>query len=130
MKFFKKSDLIIVSAIIIAGILLMIANNYLNKDKYGRAEIYYKSGLVKTVDLHTGEDRRFSIPQNKHVVFHLYKDGSICFEESDCPDRICIKTGELKRVGETAACLPNKIIMKIVPAANRNSDDPEIIVGK
>ncbi len=79
MKFFKKIDIIIVLAIILIGIILLAVNNHMIYNKPGKAEIYYGSELVKTIALDTGADRTFTIPQNEHVVFHLYKDGSIRF---------------------------------------------------
>ncbi len=39
--------------------------------------------------------------------------GSIKFIDADCPDKICIKSGTLKKPGETAACLPHKLIITI-----------------
>ena len=130
MKFFKKTDSFIVIGILCIGILLLLfVPRFMGKDS-GKAEIYYKSKLVKTVELNTGKDETFSIPQNPHVVFHLYSDGSIRFEESNCPDKICIKAGKLRRVGESAACLPNGIILKIVPSKERSDDDLDMVVGK
>lgn len=123
MKFFKKSDVIIIALIVIISIAGLIIYNSVFSKKRAKAEIYYNNSLVKTVALNTGVDEKFSIPQNKHVVFHLYKDGSIRFEESDCPDKICIKTGKIKTVGETAACIPNKIFVKIVSADNNSNLD-------
>ena len=130
MRFFKKTDIMIVLAIVLVSIITWGAYNFVFADSSGKAEIYYESKLVKTVALDTGVDKTFSIPQNEHVVFHLYKDGTISFEHSDCPDKICIKSGKLKMVGRTAACLPNKIILKIVPTKARGADDPDMIVGR
>jgi hypothetical protein len=130
MKFFKKTDILIVLAIVIIGIGSWAIYNNIYSSKLAKAEIYYKSGLVKTIDLNTGVDKTFSIPQDEHVIFHLYKDGSIRFEASDCPDEICVKTGKLNRVGEVAACLPNEIILKIVPIKDRSDEDLDMIVGK
>jgi len=130
MKFFKKSDILVVIVIVLISTISLVIYNNIFSTKPAKAEIYYKSELIKTIDLHTGLDKTFSIPQNEHVVFHLYKDGSICFEKSDCPDSICIKTGKLSSIGETSACLPNKIILKIVPLKTRNDDDIDMIVGK
>ena len=129
MKFFKKSDILVVLFIVLIGILTIGIYNYKFKNKPAVAEIYYKSELVKTVDLSTGVDKRFSIPQNEHVIFHLDKDGSIRFEESNCPDKICIKTGKLNTVGETAACLPNEIIVKIVSKDKKSNQDIDMMVG-
>ncbi|HEY5585405.1 MAG TPA: NusG domain II-containing protein [Ruminiclostridium sp.] len=130
MKFFKKTDLLVVLAIVLISIISLVIYNNIFSDKPAKAVIYYKSELVETVALNTGIDKTFSISQNKHVVFHLYKDGSISFEESDCPDKVCIKAGKLNSIGETSACLPNEIILKIVPLKNRNNDDLDMIVGK
>ena len=93
------------------------------------AEIFYESRLVQTVDLGKKEDRIFSIPQNRHVVFHVFEDGSICFKESDCRDKICIRSGRIDTVGQSAACLPNKIVLKIVRKNNASDNDPDIVIG-
>jgi hypothetical protein len=130
MKFFKKTDILIVLVIVLIGIGSWTIYKYTYSSRPSKAEIYYKSVLVKTIDLDTGVDKRFSIPQNEHVVFHLEKDGSICFEKSDCPDKICMKSGSLSSVGETAACLPNEVFLKIVPIENRSDNDIDMIVGK
>lgn len=130
MKFFKKTDCIIIIVILVLALSLSIFYRKANKEKETFAEIYYKSELVETVDLAAGVDRTFKIPQEDHVVFHQYKDGTIRFEESDCPDKICIKAGKLRMPGESAACLPNKITLKIVPKDGYNEDDVDIVVGK
>lgn len=129
MKFIKKTDLIILIVALLLCAGGWVAYQQFFGQKAAVAEIYYKSQLVETVDLTLGEDKRFSIPQNKNVVFHVYSDNSICFEESDCPDKICIRAGRLHVVGETAACLPNQIVMKIVPKNGRSADDLDMIAG-
>ena len=129
MKFFKKIDIIIITIITIVCILSLITYNFISRDKPAKAEIYYKSELIQTVELNTGVDKTFSIPQDENVVFHLYKDGSIRFGESDCPDKVCVNTGKLKTVGQTAACLPNEIILKIIPDGDYSEDEPDIIIG-
>ncbi|HEX2925453.1 MAG TPA: NusG domain II-containing protein [Ruminiclostridium sp.] len=131
MKFFKKSDILVILVILASGAVLWAIYSNFFASKPAKAEIYYKSLLVRTVTLDTGKDERFSIPQNKNVVFHLASDGRIRFEKSDCPDKICIKTGWLGKVGQTAACLPNKIFLKIVQSDNaRNDNGIDMIIGK
>jgi hypothetical protein len=129
MKFFKKTDIIIVSAILLISLVIWGSYRLFYAETPVVAEIYYETELVETVDLGKSEDKVFSIPQNGHVVFHLYQDGSIRFEESDCPDKICIRSGRLKTVGESAACLPNKIIVKIVRKDQHSDGDPDIVIG-
>jgi hypothetical protein len=129
-KFFKRTDIIILAAIIAAGLTGFSFWKACASDRPAAAEIYYCSELVETVDLNTGEERIFTIPQNENVVFHLYPDGGICFEKSDCPDQVCVHSGKLYTVGESAACLPNGIILKIVPKQKGDWDDMDIVVGK
>lgn len=129
MKFAKKIDLIIISAIVLVCIIFWGVYKIIYYQTPATAQIYYKSQLIETIDLTEGIEKIFSIPQNEHVVFHLYPDGSICFEESDCRDKICIRSGKLNMIGETAACLPNQIILKIVRSDESRSDDLDIVIG-
>ncbi len=132
MKFFKSKDLIIIIIILLLAIGLYYIYSLYNKEAEqsgAKAEIYYESKLVMTVMLNEKVDKTFSIDENQHVVFHLYEDGSIRFEESNCPDKVCIKSGRLSHVGSSAACLPNKIILKVVPIKDTESNDVDLIVS-
>lgn len=127
MKFFKKADIIIVLVVIAASAVIWMAYNTMFSNKPAKAEIYYYSKLVMTVDLVKGQERSFSVPQEKDVVFHIDKEGNICFEQSDCPDKVCVHAGKLHQVGQSAACLPNGLVLKIVPAKDREDDDLDAV---
>lgn len=127
MKFFKKSDLLIILTIIAVSVVIWVIYSSAFSDKATKAEIYYNSKLVETVELTAGEERTFSIPQKDKVVFQLDKEGNIRFIESDCPDKVCIHAGKLHMVGQSAACLPNGIVLKIVPLKERSEDDLDVI---
>ena len=127
MKFFKKTDIVVVLTIIAVSIVIWVIYSYAFSDKAAKAEIYYNSKLIMTVNLNSGEDRVFSIPQKEKVVFHLDKEGNIRFEQSDCPDKVCVHAGKLHMVGQSAACLPNGVVLKIVPLKERSEDDIDVI---
>ena len=128
MKYLKKYDIFIISAILIFSFLSWITYHYFVAGQLSKAEIYHYSKLVKTVELGQGIDKYFSIEENPDVVFHLFEDGSIGFKESDCLHKLCIKAGKLSMPGQFAACLPNGIILKIV-SAERADRDVDIVVG-
>ncbi len=44
------------------------------------------------------------------VVF--YPDGA-AVTDSQCPDKICVHTGKLTKAGETAICLPAKVVLRL-----------------
>lgn len=122
MKWIRKRDLYFAAWILILAAVLFAGYRIYVKNQPAKAEIYYGSNLIKTVLLNTGKEESFSFPQAEQVVFHLYSDGSLAFETSDCPDKVCIKSGRLRWVGQSAACLPNKMILKIVPMERTNED--------
>jgi len=128
-RFFRRTDLIIIAAIIAAGLVIWFVYGRIYGGRAAKAEIYYNNELVETVGLESGHERTFSIPQKPEVVFQVDNDGNISFIKSDCPDKICIKTGKLHIVGQNAACLPNGVVLKIVPADRRSGNEPDIIIG-
>lgn len=129
MKFARKADVVIILVVAAAGLLFLLLYNCVFGKSGTVAEIYYRSELVKTVELTEGKDEDFSLEQVPDVVFHLYPDGSIAFIESDCPDKICIHAGRLRLAGQFAACLPNQLYIKIVSTGQATSDAPDIIIG-
>ncbi len=80
------------------------------------------------MDLGQGIEQWFSIEQNPNVIFHLFEDGSIRFEESDCPRKLCIRSGRLNNPGQFAACLPNGLVLKIVPLKD-NNESVDMVIG-
>jgi hypothetical protein len=129
-NFFKKTDIIIIVAIILFCIAFWVIYNNLFAATKVKAEVYFGSELIYTIMLNEGVSKRITIPQHENVVLQQHEDGSIAFIDSDCPDKICIKTGRLSKVGQTAACLPNKVFVKILPIGNRDNDDIDIIIGR
>ncbi len=114
MKFFKKKDILIILAILsILGIAYAITT-LLSSEKGTFAVIMNYNEIVETVDLSQNQ-----IIDINGVVIEI-KDGEIFFTHSDCPDKVCINTGKLSISGQSAACLPNGIVVTI------HSDQPKL----
>lgn len=120
-RFFSVRDLFVVAA------LLLIAGVLLGVRQMGRsastpvAQVYYDAKLVKTVTLNQSLNERFAVPGQPNVVLEV-KDGKIRFYSSTCPDQICVKAGFLSRPGMSAACLPNRVAVKIVGGSKTSSN--------
>lgn len=127
MKFVKKTDIIIIILLFVVALVSYFSYKFIFSDVPAVAQIYYEAKLVRTVDLSKNEDYTFRLAENEDVLIHVFADGSIAFEESDCHDKICINSGKLDTVGQSAACLPNKIVIKIV-ATTYSDDKPDLIV--
>ena len=128
MKFFKKTDVMVILALLVISGGAFAFNIFSSKDDVAKAEIYLESELVQTVSLSEDKDTVFSIEGKPAVVFHLYEDGSIAFVESDCPDKVCIRSGRLHMVGQSAACLPNGMILKIVPVDSSGYSGIDVVI--
>ena len=45
------------------------------------------------------------------------EDGGIYIKETNCPDRVCEKTGKISKAGEAIICVPNKVSITIAGAS-------------
>ena len=128
MRFIKKTDLIIIAGLLIIAGTFFVVNSLRTNDVAAKAEIYLESELIKTVSLQDKREEVFSVKERPHVVFHLYEDGSIAFEESDCPDKVCINSGRLHIKGQSAACLPNRLHCTIVPVGGKSYNGNDVVI--
>ncbi len=127
MKAIRRTDLIISAVIVLFALLFFLLNKQFFARKGEYAEIYHDSTLVYRIELSTAKEGTFSIPAKPEVVFRIYADKSIAFIQSDCPDKVCIRSGRLRFAGQLAACLPNKVLLKIV-SGDENREGPDIII--
>ena len=93
------------------------------------AEFYYESTLVERITLHPGAAKTFQLAGHEAVTFALDETGAVRFESSDCPDQICVHAGWMRLPGQSAACLPNKLIVKVTPAKGQTQNTPDAVVG-
>lgn len=108
-KLFGKYDILLLAGIAILAVLLY-AFNYLSGRGAAVGIISVNGELVMTVDLSRGAE--IVLPQNPGIRFAV-KDGAIAFIESDCPDKTCVRSGFLRRPGQMAACLPNRVTLTV-----------------
>jgi hypothetical protein len=127
MKFFKKTDIAIIVGILLLAVALYFVYLQSAKDKEVEARIYFENELVKVVSLTDGTEYEFSVTGHEDVIFHVYADGSIAFVDSDCPDKVCINAGKQKLSGQSSACLPNGLVLRIAPLGD-GSGDPDVVI--
>ena len=118
-KFFLKKDiLIILILVILSAVIYFITASYYS-DKKIYAEILHDKKVIKKVDLSL--QTKFSLPDIPNITFEV-KNNSIAFIHSDCPDKICVNTGFISHAGSSAACLPNKTVVRIVSSSPDDAD--------
>ena len=73
------------------------------------AEIWIDGEMVRAGYLPQAADEELLLEAYGKEVLLEIRDHRICFQHSDCPDKICIHNGWRGREGEQAVCLPNRV---------------------
>ena len=109
-KLITKNDIVL---IVLAGLIVVLFFVFKSFSQTNLvAEIYYDGEVVDTVNLGEKEEKKILTGENNSVVI-VSRDGKIYFENSSCPDKVCVKSGELEKNGDFASCLPEKVVIKI-----------------
>jgi hypothetical protein len=74
------------------------------------AEIAVDGQLRATVAL---SENGLFVPDGLPAVQIAVRDGTVGFVRSDCPDKICVHTGFLSIPGQSAVCLPNRVVVRV-----------------
>lgn len=123
---FKKWDIIIILLLIVLSftpeLVLGIMMNKQYKEIY--AEITLEGKFYKRIPLseHRGEDE---IEIKTKYGYNIIKvsNQSIGIIDSDCKDKICIKTGFISKQGQSIICLPHKLMIEIKSDYNKHNTD-------
>lgn len=108
-SFASKTDIFVSLAVILLAAAVYMLFSHSTGGSY--AEIYNGNTVIKRVSL--SADQTFTVDGYDNVVFEV-KDGAAAFKQSDCPDKICVRTGYIKNNGQSAVCLPNRLTLRIV----------------
>lgn len=108
----KKGDILLLIFVILISIILFLVINQ-SKENDLIAVIRHEDRIVKRIDLNNVERDYSLVIKGKYTNTVKVEKGRIKVADSDCPHKICVKTGWLTKKGETAVCIPNRLIIKI-----------------
>jgi len=115
-RLFKKGDLILIVCIVIIAALTLAWNTYSSSSSDTLTAVITQDGkVIKSINLNT-VNSPFYVNINNHGIKQVIvaEKRKIRFSESDCRDKICVKTGWLTKAGDKAVCLPSATIITIV----------------
>ena len=116
-RFIRPADLIAVAALLAVAAALWLILGHLPGTA---AEIVCGKEVVATVDLSAVKEP-YDIPLDNGVTITV-EPGAIRFAASDCANQLCVHTGKLTKAGQSAACLPNKTLIRITGKDRRAPD--------
>lgn len=125
----KKGDIAIILVIFMfANILGYMVS--VNKEKSAKTVIIVKDGEIihsyKFDDTYEKEIKLDFLDEHNTVEI---KDGKVTMTESNCHDKICVKTKPISQTGEMIVCLPHKLYVKIEGEKEHKDNEIDIVVN-
>jgi hypothetical protein len=111
LKIITPGDKILVVLIFTLGIVSLVALKHLRQPG-DSVIIEVKGQVVQQMDLNTSQEITVngSLGQTTIKIDH----GAAQVIHSDCPEKVCVKTGKITHAGEIIVCVPNKVVVKII----------------
>ena len=114
-KGFRLGDFIVFAIILLGACLIWVRFAMMQTDHtYG--EIWKDGELVQRIVLDVGYQDTIHL-EGHSIDCTIEVDGTkMRFVNSKCPDHTCELTGWVDKVGDTAVCLPARVLIKITSA--------------
>jgi len=107
-KTFRMADVVLLTVLLV-GFLIFFFFTHQNKSE-GYVEVFKDGKLVLTLV----QDGRYELKtEEKHIMDIVFEKGKVRVENSDCPLKICEKTGSVGPNG-VIVCIPNKVVVRFV----------------
>lgn len=112
-ELWKRKDMFLILLLLAFGGGIILST-YVTKGEHNRVQVRVDNKIVKDISLE--ENIEFTVEgiggSNKIKI----ENGSVWLVDADCPDRLCVKTGKIKMVGQSIICLPHRLVVEIKEA--------------
>lgn len=124
MKFLTKGDKYLMAFIVIISLISLI---YVKKSAFNYNEKYISIQVdgeeIKKIIF----DKKLigkTIPIKTEYGYNLIEigDEKVRVIEADCPDKLDVKQGYISKAGEVIVCLPNRLVIEIKGANEKDVD--------
>ena len=105
---FKKGDFLLILFLLIIPFYVNFNPSAINEKKI--LKIYTP---FKNISLKLNKNKILKLKGERGYLILQIKNRKVRVLKSTCPNKICIKTGWISKVGESIICVPNRIIIKI-----------------
>lgn len=126
MRIIKKMDIVIIAVLLIISFTphLIFFKTSQKGSKNNYAIIKVDGKIHKKIDLSKvkkSEKVNLNLPNGKNTL--LVENNSIEMKSANCNDALCVKQGNISKVGQTIICLPHKLIIEIKGDELDSKDD-------
>jgi hypothetical protein len=110
----KLGDILLAAAVVIVSVVLIVVFTTSQTTGNLTAVVSQDGKEIKRIQLDAvAAPYSFEVDGAYHDVISVEK-GRIRFSVADCPDKSCVHTGWIDRSGQTAVCLPNRTVVKLI----------------
>jgi hypothetical protein len=122
-RFCRWDGLIVLAVLILAGSVALAlwsaAHTASSKDAHAEAVVTVNGEEVWRVNLSeitTAKD--YAVTGSSETWTVRAEQGRVCILISSCPDQVCVHTGWLSSPGQSAVCLPYRVVLKVISMDN------------
>ena len=121
----KAGDIVLLVLLIVLSFLPVVIFSY-NQSTAGNddftAVISADGEVVHQIALKDDGERETYVYEDSHGHTNtIIRVGTkVYMTEASCPDQLCVRQGEITKVGETIVCLPHRLLVEI------QSDNPDV----
>ncbi|MDD2482500.1 MAG: NusG domain II-containing protein [Lutispora sp.] len=120
----KKGDILLLLIIFIAG-MSYFGLKFLYKDTGDKTIVISVNGKeydrIAMSNLNGEKLIHIDLEEGRHIDIKIDSQGAHV-SDAICPDKICVKTGVIDKVGQSIVCLPNRVQVFIEGSAETDVD--------
>jgi len=121
----QAADILLLAAVLGVGLLLAVLL-LLTRREGAEVQVRVAGRVIHSFPLDKNAAYTITgVDGGKNLL--VIQNGYAWIEEADCPDALCVGMGRIRRVGQSVVCLPHKVVVEIVGAADDTGVD--IVVG-
>ena len=107
---FRFGDAVVYAVLILLCAALFLAPVLQKQNKTLKAELLVDGETVEEVIL---SELSQPLVREVHGCKIEFSRTGVRFTDADCPDKLCVKTGEIRLSGESIACVPNRVVVTL-----------------
>ena len=107
---FSKRDVIYLLSLLIIGIVFTVCIFAFSKS--GNTLVISVDGKLYGEYSLTKDDKIY-ISNEYGTNIIVIENGEVYMEDADCPDKLCMNQGRIKKAGQNIVCLPHRLVLEI-----------------
>lgn len=117
-----KNDIVFIGGLLAIAVFLFVLMQFVRGGSGAYVEVTVDGEVYGTYAL--AENQTVEIKKDGKVTNVLsIRDGKADMTDADCPDFLCVHQRAISKEDETIVCLPNKVVVKIIKAKEKNNID-------